>query len=301
MSFPVHFISGYLGCGKTTMVNCLLPQLKGRKVALILNDFGDICVDSSFIEEESGLYKQEVSGGQIFCPCTSGSFLRDIASACAWKPDLLIVEPSGLAKPSSLLSLLERMREEGKGPVFGSYTCVVDPLSFPLLSKTLNAVSEQARVANRFVINKIDLASREQRRQLRELLRSFNRNAEIVETTNSRVLLSWFERTYEPVDLGSGEKEAYATWGPRGRPRPFTLHPGAMEAGELKAFLEEIAPDCLRAKGFVETSDSGLVLAQIAAGICSVEPWTSPHGKEGLTIIQRESHQAEYEKRLSGR
>ena len=67
MPIPIHFISGYLGSGKTTMLNCLLSQIvkTGKKIALILNDFGDICVDSSLYVHDGSIHEREQHGGQI--------------------------------------------------------------------------------------------------------------------------------------------------------------------------------------------------------------------------------------------
>lgn len=295
---PVHFISGYLGSGKTTMINCLLSQIKGKKIALILNDFGDICVDSSLMHVDSDMIRMELSGGQIFCPCQSGNFVKDIGAACAEHPDLILVEPSGLVKPAALLSMIERMSASGDVS-FGSFTCVIDPLTFPVLLHTVNAIAEQASVANRFVINKMDLASPVQISQLKELLQSVNPDAQVLETKNSEVSLKWFDRSFFPVDLGSERIQSFATWGATGRPKPFTVFPrDTITSMELEEFLCDVAADCLRAKGYVATSDKGIVIAQIASGKVSVQKWDKPYGRIGLTMIQLVSHQAEYEERL---
>ncbi|MDD2232360.1 MAG: GTP-binding protein [Sphaerochaetaceae bacterium] len=301
MPIPIHFISGYLGSGKTTMLNCLLSQIvkTGKKIALILNDFGDICVDSSLYVHDGSIHEREQHGGQIFCPCQSSSFVKNIAACCELGPDMILVEPSGLVKPAALLEMLDRLYFGNAAVCFGSFTCVVDPLSFAVLFHTVNAIAEQASVANRFVINKTDLASPSQIADLKKLLASTNPDAEVIETSQGKVSLQWFDRIYAPVDLGSERIRSFATWGEIGRPKPFTIYPPqSITSAALSSFLEHAAPDTLRAKGYVQTSDCGLVLAQIASGRVSVQKSSLPDCKAGLTMIQITSHQAEYEEAL---
>lgn len=296
---PIHFVSGYLGSGKTSLLNSLLPQIAGRKVGLILNDFGDIGIDSSLLEGDGGLEPFMLFGGQLFCPCQSGNFIRDIGLICAEDPDLVLVEPSGLVKPAALLRMMENLRSSAPNSVFGSYTCVVDPLTFPVMARTVNAIAEQASVANRFVVNKTDLASREALDSLRELLASINPGAEVVETTQGRVSWEWFSKVYPPVDLGEERIRSFATWGAIGRPKPFVVVPRpSITVSELRSFLTMAAPDTLREKGYVDTADGGLVYAQIVSGRVSIEPWSKPCPRKGLSFIQLASHQAEYEEAL---
>ncbi|MCG8566209.1 MAG: hypothetical protein MI747_14125, partial [Desulfobacterales bacterium] len=100
---PYIFLTGFLGTGKTTLLNSLLSKYRGMKIGVIVNDFGDMDVDAGLIDASALAGEvQELKSGQIFCSCLSGSFVESVLAYREIKPDLLIVECSGLAKPSGL-------------------------------------------------------------------------------------------------------------------------------------------------------------------------------------------------------
>lgn len=96
-------IAGFLGSGKTTALMRIVDGLVSRKnrVAIVVNDVGDISVDAKFIEAH-GLKAKEISGGCICCQI-AGSFAETLAMLHdSFDPDIVIVEPSGVAIPWGL-------------------------------------------------------------------------------------------------------------------------------------------------------------------------------------------------------
>jgi G3E family GTPase len=74
---PFYILTGFLGSGKTSVINSLLAQFKDKKIGLILNDFGAINIDSALVQGSSDVVStKSLSGGQIFCSCLSGSFIK---------------------------------------------------------------------------------------------------------------------------------------------------------------------------------------------------------------------------------
>ena len=98
----MYLISGFLGAGKTTLIQKLLTEaFKSKKVALIENDFGDFSVDAALLRE-GGYQVRELNAGCICCSLT-GDFTAALASLLkTYRPDVVLIEPSGVGKLSDV-------------------------------------------------------------------------------------------------------------------------------------------------------------------------------------------------------
>ncbi|MCX6650993.1 MAG: hypothetical protein NT131_04970 [Methanomassiliicoccales archaeon] len=150
-------IAGFLGSGKTTLIMNSIGQITertGKKIAVIVNDFGNIGIDGK-VMEKYGLKVQELPRGCICC--TLGpSFLETVRLIYdKYQPDLVIVEPSGIADPDAILATMEHYR----GPPLGYIKVVVllDAVRFPVLIQAMkNPLHNQLRVADIVLISKAD-------------------------------------------------------------------------------------------------------------------------------------------------
>jgi len=72
---PIYIVTGFLGSGKTTLINSMLTGMEGEKIGVIVNDFGPVCVDASLLggasarAEKTELTIKELKNGQLFCSC----------------------------------------------------------------------------------------------------------------------------------------------------------------------------------------------------------------------------------------
>ena len=178
----VSQIAGFLGSGKTTALMKIVDELmnRGNLVAIVVNDVGDISVDAKFVEAH-GLKVKEISGGCICCQI-AGSFAETIAKLYdAYHPDIVIVEPSGVAIPWGLKRAAEY--SEAKTDVTITHAPVitlVDSTRIDMLIRAVKRLVEtQIREADVCFVNKIDAATPEEITKTEQFIREINDHAEI--------------------------------------------------------------------------------------------------------------------------
>jgi len=175
-------IAGFLGSGKTTALMKIVVELMKRnnKVAIVVNDVGDISVDAKFVEAH-GLKVKEISGGCICCQI-AGSFAETIAKLYDnYHPDIVIVEPSGVAIPWGLKRAAEY--SEAKTDVQISHAPVitlVDSTRIDMLIRAVRRLVEtQIREADVCFVNKVDMATPEEIEKTKKFIKEINEKAEI--------------------------------------------------------------------------------------------------------------------------
>ncbi|MGB7317042.1 MAG: GTP-binding protein [Planktotalea sp.] len=153
---PVTIIGGYLGAGKTTLVNHLLRTANGRKLAILVNEFGALAIDEDLIEAQ-GDDLISIAGGCICC-----SFGSDLSAALmdmtklATRPDQVVIECSGVAIPSAIsasVSLLDGLVPDGTVVLVDAET-VRTAASDEYIGDT---ITRQLADADLVVMNKTDL------------------------------------------------------------------------------------------------------------------------------------------------
>ncbi len=150
-------VSGFLGSGKTTMILATIGkyiETTKKKVVVIVNDFGKIGIDGA-VMKKYGLEVQDMPSGCICC--TLGSdFLETVNTvAINLKPDLILVEPTGIADPAKIIDTMKMYRGPKVEPI--RIIVVVDAVRFPLILNALTIpIKNQLNAADIIVINKID-------------------------------------------------------------------------------------------------------------------------------------------------
>ena len=155
-------VSGFLGSGKTTSDigdDWKVRRRPPKKVVIIVNDFGKIGIGRT-VMKKYGLEVQDMPSGCICC--TLGSDFLETVSTVATNivPDLILVEPTGIADPAAIYRYLKMYRGPKVDPV-GVFV-VVDAVRFPLILKALAIpLKNQLNAADVIIINKIDEAGPE--------------------------------------------------------------------------------------------------------------------------------------------
>jgi G3E family GTPase len=181
-------VSGFLGSGKTTMVLATVGriiELTKKKVVIIVNDFGKIGIDGK-VMEKYGLSVTEMPSGCICC--TLGSdFLETVRTvADKFRPDLVIVEPTGIADPANILDTMKLYH----GPIGRiRIVVVVDAVRFPLIMKALaKPLGNQLKAADIILINKIDEATPEAVNEVEENLVTLGVNKTVITTSATEMI-----------------------------------------------------------------------------------------------------------------
>ena len=150
-------VSGFLGSGKTTMILATIGkyiETTKKKVVIIVNDFGKIGIDGA-VMKKYGLDVQDMPSGCICC--TLGSdFLETVNTVASnIKPDLILVEPTGIADPANIIDTMKMYRGPKVDPI--RIFVVVDAVRFPLILRALTIpLKNQLNAADLIIINKID-------------------------------------------------------------------------------------------------------------------------------------------------
>ena len=154
---PLTVLGGFLGAGKTTLVNALLRQASGLRLTVLVNDFGSVNIDAALIATASGDTIALTNG--CVCCAVSDDFAAGLAAALDRRPapDHLLIECSGVADPAAMAAIAQVDPELTLAGVvvLADATSVAARLADPLLVDTLR---RQLRAAELLVLTKTDLA-----------------------------------------------------------------------------------------------------------------------------------------------
>jgi G3E family GTPase len=198
----VILITGFLGSGKTTFLNRMVKKVPpDLKMMILMNEFGEVGLDGTLIEGDD--YDMlEISRGSIFCVCVKTDFIKALNEvARTIRPDLLIVESTGVANPTALkkdlgLSIFnDRFR-------LADQVCIIDAACFEEVYDSYASVEKQIESSSLFVINKTDLVSTHQIAAIKALVNKHNASARFMETTFADIPIEPFFAGRNSDDAG---------------------------------------------------------------------------------------------------
>nr|WP_238568976.1 GTP-binding protein [Xenococcus sp. PCC 7305] len=183
---PVTVLTGYLGAGKTTLLNHILTQEHGKKVAVIVNEFGEIGIDNQLVVD-SDEEIVEMNNGCICCT-VRGDLIRIISKLLERRDsfDHLVIETTGLADPAPVIQSFFVDEILYKQTELDAIVTVVDA-KYVHNHWESNEAQEQIAFADVILVNKIDLVSDPEREQLIKKIRSLNAIAKIQSTQNCNI------------------------------------------------------------------------------------------------------------------
>lgn len=292
-ALPVTVISGYLGAGKTTLVNHLLRHPGGRRLMVLVNDFGELAIDADLIEAEAADMLTLANG----CMCCSmgGDFTNALVAVLdmASRPDHLVIEASGVARPARIANIARAESDL----VLDAVVTLVDAENFSRhLADDLiaDSVTDQVAAADLLLVNKADLVSEEKLAALKRCLRKINATPPVMTCVSGAVPVdtvlgggkSVRDRDCAPPDDHDHEHEVgYRRWSHESS--------GRFDRDKLKQALAAFPDAVLRVKGVVFVSDRAAPLAVHRVGrrisLADVPAFAAAGGTSRLVAIGHRS------------
>ena len=211
---PITLLTGYLGAGKTTLMNYILSNQQGYKAAVIVNDIGEVNIDSSLIQEGGVVTEEDnslvpLTNGCICCTLKTDLMQQIIDLVKSRKFDYILIEASGICEPMPIVQTIAMM--DGTVPDseippivrLDGVVTVVDALrlrdEFASGERLMadndeddieNLLVEQIEFCSTVVINKIDEVSSEELNKVRAVVKALQPKANLIETNYAKVDLA---------------------------------------------------------------------------------------------------------------
>jgi G3E family GTPase len=286
MTVPVVLVAGFLGAGKTTLVNHILTNADGRRIAAIVNDFGAINIDAALLEQTT----DGVIGLKNGCICCSlqGDLLRTIGNLLRRQPppDAIVIETSGIADPAPIVdSLLDPVifREAPLDSVIGLVDA--DDLLANPHRRHDPLYRAQVAAADFVVLNKLDLVPATSIPQLISDLRGAGMRGHVLHGEWGRIPMELLfsaglhEVGGEPPITRRLATDRFETlsWT---SDRPVLL-------ASFQKVIERLSPSLARAKGLLTLSDqpSRSVLFQLAGQRATLSAGPAPEPGQPLVRL----------------
>ena len=175
----IDIISGFLGAGKTTLIQKLIKEVyAGKKVVLVENEFGEIGIDGGFLKD-AGIVVNEINSGCICCTL-QGDFRNALQEVVKkYDPDHIIIEPSGVGKLSDILAVVKDV----EGLQLNSYSTVVDAKRCEIYHKNFKEFfDDQISTAACVILSRSQLVDEETLQKDIAIIRELNHDARIITT-----------------------------------------------------------------------------------------------------------------------
>ena len=212
---PITLVTGYLGSGKTTLLNHILTNTKGYKVAVIVNDIGEVNIDAELIEKGGIVGKRDESLVALQNGCICCTLRKDLIEQIhdiikQRKFDHIIIEASGICEPipiAQTINFLTESFKQKKMPIYcklDAIVSVVDALRMvqefgcgdELIKQDIgeedieNLVIQQIEFCDVLILNKVSEVSKEELTRLKKIIKNLQPKAKIIETDYSNVDIS---------------------------------------------------------------------------------------------------------------
>lgn len=291
---PITVLTGYLGAGKTTLLNHVLNNQEGYKVAVIVNDIGEVNIDEKLIKD-GGFIKEEdkgnvvpLSNGCICCTLKADLMNQIVNIIKTRKFDYILIEASGICEPMPIAQTITVLSDStvqyGLPKIcrLDNVVTVVDALRLvtefgcgdDLVADEIDdedlasLLIQQIEFCNVIVLNKVDEVSKEELEKVKEIIKKLQPTAKIIETNYGQVEVGEIIDTnnfdFEKVSTSAGwiqELEKEEEEEPEGETEEYGISTFVytsrrpLDESKFGEFVENLPRNVIRSKGIVWFED----------------------------------------------
>lgn len=291
---PVTVITGFLGAGKTTVLNHIINGVRDRRIAVLVNDFGEINIDAQLVTAVDG-ETFALSGGCMCC-----TIREDLVETMLQvvdrddPPEHVVVETSGVSDPHAVTRAFQHP-DLGHLIAMDGVATVIDAEQVRTLAPTSRVVVEQIHAADVVILNKIDLVGDAERTEVRGWIAGHVPHARVLEASYGRVPLSLLlgmssmERARDGAaghihdhDLDHDHVGEFASW-------TYAVD-RALDVGGLRRAASALPTGVIRAKGLFRVAGRPqhrgvLHVVGKRATVTDYDPWGSLPPRTQLVFI----------------
>lgn len=264
---PLTLVGGYLGSGKTTLVNHLLRHAENQRIAVLVNEFGNLPIDADLIEtKEDRLIS--IAGGCVCCSYGS-DMMRALMELTKLSPqiDHILLEASGVALPKNIVQSVKLIPEYQfqKTVVLVNCNTILDCCVNPYMGDTIRS---QLRSADLLILNKIDLVSEQVLSDVISFGKKVAPAAEII-TSKDSIIPTTSVLTVDQLG-NQGSRETYFDDEESEKHEDHNFHKSIsipvcniIHPDKLANLITHAKPDIVRAKGFGRAADGNTYSIQV--------------------------------------
>jgi G3E family GTPase len=257
---PILLVTGFLGAGKTTFINWLIHAVPEKKVSLILNEFGDIKLESNFIQKEGIGLVTELANGCMCCVAKS-DIPRVIKYTVENAPmtETILIEASGLSDPDPVRDVLQ---SEDLAPLIrlDTIVCIVDGENFETQAKDHPIVISQIGDADLIVLSKIDKLPQEKIDELILTIGNIGMGTKIIPWNDSMKASYFFDTNLTQIkpkgsEVNTHEHEHIDEY--------WYTSDHEMDLTKLQSFFSSLPRTIIRAKGYTKSKDQQILIQYV--------------------------------------
>jgi G3E family GTPase len=258
---PIYLITGFLGSGKTTFIQQAIEYFSGKqKIAIVQNEFAPANIDGKELKRTTNADFDilEINNGSVFCVCLLSGFIESLHTfVSTYKPELILMEASGLSDPVSIGQIFNAPLLQNDLYLAGT-VCIVDALNVSKHDKLVTRINHQIQIADIVLLNKSDLSTNPV--AVSQRVSSINPFARQFITTHCRVAMDEVFTT-DPVP----PRKKFYIPGTSSKPDTHSLvfrSSKPLDHQRIDEFLKQLLPNTLRIKGYIYLNNQTLLSIQ---------------------------------------
>jgi len=265
MKTKLYLVTGFLGSGKTTLMQQLLNQNTNIKTGIIVNEFGKENVDGKILFNKDFTIT-EISNGSIFCSCRSDLFIDALIKLGNSNLDNVFIETSGMSNPWSMPEVINIANKK----TYNSYQyngciTVVDCSTFMKLSNVVNAIAKQIAFADYILLNKDDLVNTQEKEKIESTIKLLNNYAKVEYTSFCRT--KDINTLLNIQNIPYKDKDNFSTAAQSGVRKVLFNFNKNLDYTLFNKFITTLSTKTYRIKGFVRLNNKNYAINCVATQI----------------------------------